>query len=92
MDIIHSTIATSAKIKFIIKSQETIPANGHTWDGGKITPQICTVCGKELKPATGVTEPPATGSTDELPVVIVVAIVVLVVGIAAGVIIWKKKN
>lgn len=70
------------------------------------TPQICTVCGKELKPATGVTEPPAAGSTDELtspkenenpengefPVVIVVAIVVLVVGIAAGVIIWKKKN
>ena len=24
------------------------------------TPQICTVCGKELKPATGATEPPAT--------------------------------
>ena len=92
--------------KTVIKSQETIPANGHAWDGGKITPQICTVCGKELKPATGVTEPPAAGSTDELtspkenenpengefPVVIVVAIVVLVVGIAAGVIIWKKKN
>jgi hypothetical protein len=96
------SVCKETKIESIAKLATHTPSAEAT----TTTPQICTVCGKELKPATGVTEPPAIGSTDELtspkenenpengefPVVIVVAIVVLVVGIAASVIIWKKKN
>ena len=96
------SVCKETKIESIAKLATHTPSAEAT----TTTPRICTVCGKELKPATGVTEPPATGSTDKLtsprenenpengefPVVIVVAIVVLVVGIAAGVTIWKKKN
>ena len=50
------TVCKETKTEAIAKLMTHTPGAEAT----ATTPQVCTVCGKELKPATGVTEPPAT--------------------------------